>query len=312
MSEDVREVDVIESDQVSITAYYSRETLTYYPSQQQPLHLQVQSATTTLGSQIVSDSHDATGIIIWPATHLLCQYCCSHPRLGEYVLELGCGCGLVGIAATKSANPPTLWVSTDINEHALKLCRQNFALNEMVVDEVDSRAWVRTLRWGDDSLGQGILNELQHRSLDNKVTKFDAIVGADIVYPSTCGKVLKDMFITVDTLLKPDGIFWLSFATRDGPRTPAKLLEAANETGFAIDSIPDLDMNVAKFLPPLLDSKILLLRRSFNAREHNRQLGADDCSIFPRLHTTLARLEEPSSEEEWEPPYFDSDLDHAE
>jgi hypothetical protein len=129
------------------------------------------------------------------------------------------------------------------------------------------------------------------------------------VYPSTCGKVLDCLFATVNSVLAPGGTFWLSFATRDGPVTPSRLLEAASEAGFMVQSLPPLNASVAKLLPPTLDSKILVMKRSTNAKNSNDQLGSVDCTVFPRLREMLARRDESSSDEEWEgPPIYSDDL----
>jgi Lysine methyltransferase len=318
MNEISRQESVGENYDISLHASYIIERYTYSRpttvgvhvgvTEHLPLQVTVQSATTTIGNQIISDHHDATGIMIWPATHLLCQYLAAHwIVLGDHVLELGCGCGLVGVTALLSDHPPSLWVSTDMDDQALELCRKNFALNHMRADEVDSNrgAWIRNLRWGDIFRADEILQELRQRLSVEK--KFDAVVGADIIYPSTCGQVLLDLFHTVDSLLQPNGTFWLAFATRDGPRTPSRLLEVASEAGFAVDSVPPMDKTIIRLLPPLLDSKILILSRSSTAKEQNQHLGADDCRVFPKLRASLARLEEASSEEEWEAPFGSDD-----
>jgi SAM-dependent methyltransferase len=274
-----------------------------------PLRIQVESATSTTGGNIVSQDHDATGIMIWPATHLLCQHLAAGDLLhGNHVLELGCGVGLVGITAVQATKQhPLLWVSTDMDQRALDLCRQNFAHNKGSSkndngNHSSTNLWTRTLHWGDQGRADELLTELREHCSD-KQGRFDSVVGADIVYPSTCGKILDGLFASVDVLLKPNGVFWLSFATRDGPVTPSRLLEAASQAGFAVTCLAPLDAEVIKFLPPLLDSKLLVMRRSLHAKAYNDQLGLDNnCVVFPRLREKLARLEETSSDEEWDGP----------
>jgi SAM-dependent methyltransferase len=327
-----------ENDDDGLQGNYCIETFTYYrpaadnddvvhgQHEYAPLHIKVESATSTIGGNIVSNKHDATGIMIWPATHLLCQHLAGtsrssgedngghsarHGQLGgaDTVLELGCGVGLVGITAMKQqAHSPLLWVSTDMDQRALDLCRRNFVLNGIEVNDehADSKVWTRTLAWGGQDRADELLRELRGR-VNESERFFDAVVGADIVYPSTCGKVLDCLFSTVDSLLAPGGTFWLSFATRDGPVTPSRLLEAASEAGFMVESLPPLNASVTKLLPPTLDSKILVMTRSTNAKQRNNQLGSVDCTVFPRLREMLARLDESSSEEEWEGPPMDSD-----
>jgi predicted nicotinamide N-methyase len=277
-----------------------------------PLTVKVKSVTTTVGCNVVSDEYDVTGIMIWPATHLMCQQILSRRLFkGQYVVELGCGVGLVGITACKSKNPPSLWASTDADGNALYLCHINHQLNDIQVrdSQVQSGAlaWIRNIRWGDDVQISALLNELQRCRGSNK--KFDSVVGADIVYPSTCGRNLQNLFHTVDKLLRPGGTFYLAFASRDGHKSPSRLIEAASATGYVIECETSLDDELRKLLPPLLDSKLLLLTRSVTAEQINNALGSKSCPIFPGLKEALARMNDESDDEAWEPP-FDSDNEH--
>ena len=252
---------------------------------------------------------DYTGIMVWPATHVLCQYVCGSPPqqpllLGESVLELGCGCGLVGITAALSLPCRPLWVSTDKEDQVLRMCRENYNLNGLHADN-DDRLWIRKLQWGSRKDILAIQQELLNHT--NKAT-FDAIVGADIVYPDTCGVALQDLFATVRALLTHDGIFYLSFCARDGYRTPLKLLEAASHAGFQVATcVPPLEADVRRKLPLLLDAKILLLKQCPDAQKHNQELGGEECRIFPGLKAAIVRSKDASNDEEWEAPFCESD-----
>jgi ribosomal protein L11 methylase PrmA len=302
------------------------------------LQVTVRSATTTTGGPLTSGSHDTTGILIWPASHLLCQHLVaagglpaapgdwtassSNPKgsgaTPSVVLELGCGVGLVGVAALLASAPSSsiaLWVSTDMDERSLRLCRHNFCLNGIDAEGEDSvsarassscsscQAWVRSLRWGDADRTASLLDELRTRAGRDR---FDAVVGADIVYPSTSEEVLSCLFASVDALLRPGGTFWLSFATRDGTKTPRRLIDAASRSGFSIAALDTVEDAVRRTLPPLLDSKVLALRRDASAPAKNGELGSDECRAFPGLRAATQKLEEdPWSDEEWEAPFAD-------
>jgi hypothetical protein len=285
----------------ALTAQYVTETYSYHRDNDNisEISIQMYSATTTIGGDIVSDQRDSTGIMIWPATHLICHHLASK-NVGECVLELGCGCGMVGIISSK-ANTHRLWLSTDRDEQALDMCRRNYVLNKMNAEQLLARC----LEWGNESHIQNLVDELGVRSPGKE--RFDAIVGADIIYPATCGQILHALLGTVSSLLSKNGTFWLSFATRDGAKTPMQLIQAASETGFSIDMLPPLDSDQKSKLPPLLDSKMLLLRRHPEARQLNAALGSPSCKVFPGLQAAIARMEEPSSEEDWDaPPFGDS------
>jgi predicted nicotinamide N-methyase len=325
----------------SLTANYVTENYTFYPTtivesstinnngnandshDDGDVSIQVRSATTTVGGNIISDRSDLTGIMIWPATYLLCQHCAFN-TVGDYVLELGCGCGMVGAVALTKANKSTkragssLWVSTDRDESALEMCRSNLALNgiavqgnenQMDTNSSNSNAWIRSLEWGDESDIQKLLTDLQTRDPATPNRKFDALVAADIVYPATCGQIMLALFQTVDRLLATEGTLWLSFCSRDGANTPRKLLEAASDAGFSVRALPPLDATDKAKLPPLLDAKILLLTRDVDARHHNDTLGGEECAVFRGLRAAMARMDEPSSsEEEWDPPYCEDEM----
>jgi Lysine methyltransferase len=281
-------------------------------SSHRPLDVVACNATTTTGGQLTSNNHDATGILIWPATHLLCQeivgahHVLNAPDRPLAVVELGCGVGLVGVTAVH-ARPSSiaLWVSTDMDERSLRLCRRNFQFNGTDTDKPNSRALVRPLPWGDSTRIQSLLCDLQDRT---GMERFDEAYGADIVYPSTSDDVLCQLLSTVDALLRPGGTFWLSFATRDGSKTPLRLIEAASSSGFIVDALDPIDDAIRRLLPPLLDSKVLALRRDQHARKRNQELGKASCRVFPGLRAEIKkREEEPSSEEEWEAPFSDGD-----
>lgn len=202
-----------------------------------------------------------------------------------------------------------LWIGTDVDNDALELCRKNFDLHGIATNNSKKeKVRIRRLAWGNEEHITDALEELRISLDDNAAEepKFDAVVGADIVYPDTNHETLVALFRTVDALLKPDGSFWLAFATRDGAKTPSRLLNAAGEAGFAVSRLPSLAPDTIRKLPPLLDSKLLVLRRAHNAEEYNTtRLGGTACDVFPGLRQALERLENPSSDEEWEAPYAD-------
>jgi phospholipid N-methyltransferase len=292
---------IIDQEEIesNLTAHYELQEFAYYPT----LHVKVKSATSTRGSNLTGQDRDRTGIMIWPATHLLCQEMVSGnvDIKDGTVLELVCGCGVVGVVAavvSTSSEKQKMYVSTDMDEKALELCHENYNLNA-----VDTRSQVghtiRKLTWGNVTEMQAIQDDLFHYT---QTSKFDSVIAADIVYPSTAGQVLMALFDTVDFFLRDGGTFYLSFATRDGYHTPQRLIEAASMAGFAISALPPISDEIKSNLPPLLDSNILLLERSNYAREVNNKLGFLDCKVFPNLKLKIQQAEEESTDEEWEAP----------
>lgn len=337
-----------------LLANYEIETFSYYfhapspsgqkaevvttPSSQNSCTLQqrlssidvnIQSATSTRGSHLVSQNRDRTGIMIWPATHLLCQFLASNANLllQGSVLELGAGVGLVGIMACKckmrmfrdgdehghiAPSPEQQskllhWVSTDMDETALQLIQSNQQLNN-IYNFVNRKCnmWTRKLKWGNVQDIQNLQNELYNAI---GLQKFDTIVGADIVYPTTSGQTLHDLFVTVNSLLEDHGTFYLSFCTRDGCKTPQRLIRAASTAQFAIQPTPaltaaTLDSEIQKRLPPLLDTVVLKLVRDPDAAKRNHQLGKEHCLVFPHLERQIEQLRmAEEDQEQWDPPF---------
>ena len=118
------------------TPNYVVETFEYTLTDGSLLWIPIQYATTSVGGPIVSDELDVTGMMLWPATHLLAQHLCLHPLHQKRVLESGCGCGLVGIAAAQSCSD-CLWVSTDMDPTSLALCEANMRRNHLDVCFLD-------------------------------------------------------------------------------------------------------------------------------------------------------------------------------
>lgn len=102
---------------------------------------------------------------IWPAAKWLASYLVDHPELvrGQRVLELGCGCGLVGIVAAVLGAASV--VLTDL-EPNLAIARRNACENEVDVS-------FTVLDWREDAS-----NNHHHLSCD-------VIVASDVVYKAS-------------------------------------------------------------------------------------------------------------------------------
>jgi Lysine methyltransferase len=367
------------------------------------LHVTIQYATTSAGGTIVSSKHDTTGIFVWPATYVLCQYfileynhilLCSQPQPHPVqhppqpqpqkkpstirILELGCGCGMVGSTFLKyhqqqqqrpnhTNDLHILWYATDRDTTALQLTKENgirncipsygpFSSNydclpkvEEDVDQttnrrsttsVGSALYVQPLLWGDTNDIQLLLRRLRHSDTSmiqghtqssslpttttttTTTTLFDYIVAADIIYPTqTDTSILTDLFRTIDTLLAPNGVVYLSYCHRDPTnRIVQQLIAAATNANFTITApsssnataTPHLIDNIElrqKYLPPTLDGQILILHRctTTDAKQYNDLLGNDSCTIFPGLQTKLQQRAQLQHEEKDQNSYTNNE-----
>ena len=244
------------------------------------------------------------GIFVWPASHLMCYYLLSlsHDKsLGE-TCELGCGVGLVGIAAVLSDCVES-YSFTDGDPVALSICNENIQHN--ISQDIHSLDISTNL----------LLFGQEHDS----GKKFDTVLGADIIYPSMSANTLLKLFQSVDKLLKSvsngddnEGTFLLSFVSRDGHVTPKKLIQAATESGFSIKfKANERTIFTKDFISAhnLMGSRVLKLERNENAARINSELGGIQCKVFPGLNDAIERAEEQSSDSDWIAPGLSDDDD---
>jgi len=337
----------------NLKANYEIETLTYYKAASRssskswlPYPISLKYATSTQGRNLIHGFADSTGIMLWPASHLLCQYLTwnsTDRALGPHILELGCGCGIVSVTAAKLRLGKVV-VCSDMDKTTLQLATENISFHKLNSEKVqemvshnlskdfhyqddDLKTAVQLvhndviclpycLSWGNQKHIQQLQSFLQISSFinsDSPKRYFDTILAADIIYPNTCGPTLKLLFQTVDALLSPlHGKFIVSFVTRDNHRTPLKLISAATEAGYSFDLIPNeifCPKDVENKLPPLMEAKLLVLTKNENAVEVNATLGSMTCRVFPGLieQQKEAVLQAERVKEEWTPPFCECD-----
>jgi predicted nicotinamide N-methyase len=141
---------------------------------------------------------DLTGQIIWVCSVVTSIFIAHAGRSlveGEDVLELGAGCGLCGMTATRFAKRTFL---SDNEPEVLTLLHTN-------VDKyARDSAFVADLSWGSRA-DEAALATLSGRA------RWRVICGADVVYWSHAVPLLFD---SVKNLLAPDGVFILGFTNR--------------------------------------------------------------------------------------------------
>lgn len=115
---------------------------------------------------------------LWPSAVGLAEQLLSGESLeSTHVLELGCGCGLAGIAAGKRGGRVTV---TDLMPEALELSQANWQLNGLSPYHVQEMDWC-------------------HPCLE---ASYDLIIGADILYHPT---QYPDLLRTLGQLLSANG-----------------------------------------------------------------------------------------------------------
>lgn len=143
------------------------------------------------------------GIVLWPAAIALAHELGLRDVAGKRVLELGAGTGLPGIvAAARGARV----VETDRQQIVLHVCAQNAARNGISTIEHRIGDWTA---WTDE-------------------TKYDVIIGSDILYAADLHPRLREIF---DRNLAPGGTVLIADPFRE---TSLRLLEAMEREGWRV------------------------------------------------------------------------------
>lgn len=130
-------------------------------------------------------SGDMTGTWIWPtarkmlAGNLLAKDLDTllqrNNATSLNILELGSGCGLLGMALAAGMGNTVLLTE---HEENIEWLRQNVELNKHVLD---NRATTAVLTWGNDT---------DMAAIENDIGSFDAIVASDVIYDPNSHQVL--------------------------------------------------------------------------------------------------------------------------
>ena len=157
------------------------------------------------------DTFQSVGGKVWPASELMVNYlAATNAASGKKVIELGSGCGYVGLAcAVLGATHVTLTDRTitqrnlvhDMegmlleeimppNRLLLDICQRN--INENKASYLSSLLNVHELEWGDENMGH-------IDSLFSANVAYDIVIGSDVTYHE---ELSESLFWTVSKLLQ--------------------------------------------------------------------------------------------------------------
>ena len=175
----------------------------------------------------VRDDYMPYWAYLWPAALQIAESMLQNPWPRETrVLELGCGLGLVGIAALAAGCKVSL---TDYDVNAITTARMNAALNGFP----DADAFV--LDWRSPP-------ELT----------YPVIIGCDVTYESRNHAPILDL---IDRMLEPDGFCWIA----DGGRNAAPaFVDLARIRGYSVGM---RDLEGKEINDPGLNYVLLELRK---------------------------------------------------
>lgn len=249
--------------------------------------------------QLLGSGVDHTGVMIWPATHLMVDWLLEHRQEleGLTVVELGAGAGLCGILASRLGTANV--IITDRDDDSLDLIRRNIEANRPT--EPCGEIQAARLPWGDEEC----MVALSAQSVD-------MVIGSDILYPSIPQEVVDLLFSTARRLLRPRGRLVLSFIARDGKQTLRAMLHSAKRERFSLEKMLNgSDVRGCRPESTSLGARIFV----FSSAEGSSTCEAvEEGAVFDqavdRLLPGVWQDPEPrsdDSEEEWEAPFADEE-----
>eukprot|EP01066_Platyproteum_vivax_P006495 Platyproteum_vivax@DN2283_c0_g1_i2.p1 len=204
---------------------------------------------------------DSTGMHLW-STAVVMAHWLQTPTVksllhNKHLLELGAGCGLVGLTAHCTCAPASLLL-TDLFPDTLTNLQTNAQLNNADV-EVDKLDWLKDDTWprkGDE------------------LRQFEVVLGSDLIYDAQQIPLLINV---LDNLLMCGGTFLYGYhVERDGATTFPKELEKTGrfqllETAYPASTVPcfkagrqDMEMYFTELFSSADDDFIMMTANKIN------------------------------------------------
>ena len=179
------------------------------------------------------------GLHLWEASVVLSRYCLKHNNLllNKKIIELGCGCGLLGISILKEI-PIEKYTFSDYNSLVLNNLKDNLKLNKISLN--DKKIEIKQDDWRE------------YKKM--KENEYDVIIGTELIYK---GGAIEELSKVISTILKPGG---KSFISMPKQRSMTQtFLDFIEKEGLKWDclSFNELDEEEKKylFLPVLGNDK---------------------------------------------------------
>ena len=190
------------------------ETFSFrHPYTQEPVQILLQQRFTVAPGTATANTGDQTGTWVWPTTHVLLDYFLQqqqqHDNEEDYlqqwfmhpttstsssrrtinILELGSGCGLLGMALAAMAGPHQVHVTLSDHAGNIGWLQQNLALNRSRPMMQQRQVEARTLSWGKYKDNVTLLQQEQQQQ------PIDIILGSDLIYERTNHEALVETLI---------------------------------------------------------------------------------------------------------------------
>ena len=132
------------------------------------------------------------GLHLWEASVVLSRYSIKHNSIfkNKKIIELGCGCGLLGISILKEI-PVEKYTFSDYNESVLNNLKENLKLNGISVNHPNIE--IKKVDW---------------KNYDKMApNEYDIIIGTELIYK---GGAILELSKVISKILKLDGKCFIS------------------------------------------------------------------------------------------------------
>ena len=180
------------------------------------------------------------GLHLWEASIVLSRYSLKHSQYfqNRKIIELGCGCGLLGISILKEIQVEKYSFS-DYNSSVLNNLKDNLKLNGISLN--DKNIEIKQDDWKD-----------YEKMTSNE---YDVILGTELIYK---GGAILELAKVISRILKPDGKCFISMP-KERSMTKTFLDYCENEglkwKSLAFNEINDEDEKKYLFSPALKNDK---------------------------------------------------------
>lgn len=232
--------------------------------------------TTILISQVTKrqSAQADVGFVMWPSAIVLSRWLISNPLIiqGKSILELGAGCGLVGIVAARliakhengrefsdkeidnKCSKSSQVIITDINDLVLDNIAQNIKLNE--VNSIASVAKLDFYRQTGHSPGGWLASEMKGMN-EQSCEPVDIILAADIICQPddavAAAKTIHDTLVP-PTLGKPGGVALVVCADSEHRFGVEIFASECEKNGLEVKATKVSDMYDGKLLSECMES----------------------------------------------------------
>ena len=180
------------------------------------------------------------GLHLWEASVVLSRYTLKHNQIFENkkIIELGCGCGLLGISTLKEI-PVEKYTFSDYNTSVLNNLKDNLKLNGISFD--NKKIEIKQDDWKN-----------YEKMAPNE---YDIIIGTELIYK---GGAVLELAKVIAKILKPDGKCFISMP-RQRAMTKTFLEYCENEglkwKSLAFNEINDEEEKKYLFCPVIKNDK---------------------------------------------------------